>query len=137
MRGKDKMLRKTEGYKIRWLEHKLVKQKQVYESKISKLKEKHILFIESLKYVLESKYKLKWLTVKRDVEYDLRDERAEKEMWEEMEEWYKQKEIESIEKSNRLINLERKFTDIIAESVRKYPEVWSEEADSTDTNTRV
>lgn len=86
MRGKDKTIRENKGYKIRWLEHRLEKQKESYDNKIANLKEKHTLFLQCLKDVLETEYNIKWWKVMRSVRMDIEEEKSEKEMWEELEE---------------------------------------------------
>jgi hypothetical protein len=93
MRGKDKIARENKGYKIRWLEHQLEKQKQTYDNKIANLNEKHTLFLECLKNALESEYNIKWWKVMRLVRMDMEEEKAEKEMWEELEEREQEKGV--------------------------------------------
>jgi hypothetical protein len=93
MRGKDKNTRENKGYRIRWLEYQLDKQKQSYDNKIANLKEKHTVFLECLKDVLETDYNIKWWKIMRLVRMDMEEEKAEKEMWEELEQLQKEKEV--------------------------------------------
>ena len=93
MRGKDKTARENKGYRIRWSEYQLVKQKQSYDNKIANLKEKHTLFLECLKNALESEHNIKWWKVMRLVRMDMEEEKAEKEMWEEFEEREREKGV--------------------------------------------
>ncbi len=93
MRGKDKTTRENKGYRIRWLEYQLDKQKQSYDNKISNLQEKHTLFLECLKENLEHSYNVRWYKLMELVRMDMEEEKAEKEMWEEFEELEKEKGV--------------------------------------------
>ena len=65
MRGKDKHKRQGIGYTNRWLRHRIQKQKERYESRIKRLKEKikeikknHNDFILELRKMLRKSFKI-------------------------------------------------------------------------------
>lgn len=93
MRGKDKAVRDNKGYRIRWLEHRLDKQKKECVKKINRLKEKHSIFLEVLKEVLKTDFNIKWSKINELVRIEIEDEKAEKEMWEELEHLERLKEL--------------------------------------------
>jgi uncharacterized coiled-coil DUF342 family protein len=86
-KGADKQKRATSGYKLRWANELLEKQKSKYKSKICDLKQYHQDFLDSLLrvYLKMNKTKKEFQELKQSILSYMEEQKLEREMWIEFE----------------------------------------------------